>query len=315
LNIDRELALQACINSSNVSYYGQTADYLRLGYVPMAKSDASASITMEYAYDDWTISALAKRLNHPDIAARYDQRAQNYKNVFAPRLGFARPKDEQGQFKEPFDLLDTHGQGFIEGNSWNYSFFVPHDVPGLIAQMGGVKRFIARLDSLFTMQLPPEYFENTEDITEEGLMGNYVHGNEPSHHVAYLYAWTSQPWKTQSRVREIMDRMYKNKPDGLCGNDDCGQMSAWYVFSAMGFYPVCPGSDQYVLGSPNAEQITLNLENNHTFVIKANNFSPKNVYVNSVKLNGKPHRSPFMSHDEIMNGGELLFEMSPKPVK
>jgi predicted alpha-1,2-mannosidase len=146
-------------------------------------------------------------------------------------------------------------------------------------------------------------------------MGNYVHGNEPSHHVAYLYAWTSQPWKTQSWVREIMDRIYKDKPDGLCGNDDCGQMSAWYVFSAMGFYPVCPGSDQYVLGSPNAEQITLQLENNRTFVIKTTNFSPKNVYVKSVKLNGKPHRSPFISHDDLMSGGELLFEMSAKPVR
>jgi len=314
LNINRELALEACVSSSNVSYYGQTADYLRLGYVPLEKSDVSASITMEYAYDDWTISALAERMNRPDIATKYAQRAQNYKNVFDPRIGFARPKDEDGRFKEPFDLLDTHGQGFIEGNSWNYSFFVPHDVPGLIAQMGGEKRFIQRLDSLFTMQLPAVYFENTEDITEEGLMGNYVHGNEPSHHVAYLYAWTAQPWKTQSRVREIMDRMYKNKPDGLCGNDDCGQMSAWYIFSAMGFYPVCPGSDQYVLGSPNAGQITLHLENNRTFVIKAINFSPKNVYVKSVKLNGKPHRSRFISHDDLMNGGELIFEMSAKPV-
>ncbi len=315
LNIDRELALQACVNSSNVNYYDQTGDYIRLGYVPLEKSGVSASITLEYAYDDWTIAALAKRVNRADIAEQYNRRAQNYKNVFDPRLGFARPKDEQGNFKEPFDLLDTHGQGFIEGNSWNYSFFVPQDVPGLIAQMGGDKRFTERLDSLFTMKLPAKYFENTEDINEEGLMGNYVHGNEPSHHVAYLYAWTSQPWKTQARVREIMHRMYKNKPDGLCGNDDCGQMSAWYVFSAMGFYPLCPGSDQYVLGSPNAGQATLQLENGNTFVIKATNFSDKNVYVKSVKLNGKPYNSHFISHEDIMNGGELVFEMSAKPAK
>jgi predicted alpha-1,2-mannosidase len=315
LNIDRELALQASINSSNRHYFGQTGDYLRLGYAPLEGGDVSASITMEYAYDDWTISALAQRLNHPDIAALYARRAQNYRNVFDTSIGFARPKDGHGQYQEPFDVLDTHGQGFIEGNSWNYSFFVPHDVPGMIALMGGEKRFIARLDSLFTMQLPAKYFEHTEDISEEGLMGNYVHGNEPSHHVAYLYAWTSQPWKTQSRVREIMNRMYKNRPDGLCGNDDCGQMSAWYVFSAMGFYPVCPGSDQYVLGSPNAGQITLFLENSRSFTIKAVNFSDKNVYVKSVRLNGKTHRSPFISHDEIMNGGELVFEMSAKPVR
>jgi len=313
LNIDRELALQACINTSNRQYYDQIADYLRLGYVPLEKSPVSASITLEYAYDDWTISALAERMNRPDIAAQYAQRAQNYKKIFDPSLGFARPKDERGKFKAPFDLLDTHGQGFIEGNSWNYSFFVPHDVPGLIAQMGGENRFVERLDSLFTMELPAKYFENTVDITEEGLMGNYVHGNEPSHHVAYLYAWTSQPWKTQARVREIMDRMYKDKPDGLCGNDDCGQMSAWYVFSAMGFYPVCPGSDQYVLGSPNAQQITLHLENGRRLIIKADNFNNENVYVNSVTLNGETLASPFISHNELMNGGELVFEMSASP--
>jgi predicted alpha-1,2-mannosidase len=309
LNIDRELALEACINTSNQKYYDQTGDYLRLGYVPVEKSAVSASITLEYAYDDWAVSVLAEIMQRADIAAQYAQRAQNYKKVFDPKLGFARPRDEQGNFKTPFDLLDTHGQGFIEGNSWNYSFFVPHDVPGLIAQMGGEQRFIERLDSLFTMELPAKYFENTEDITEDGLMGNYVHGNEPSHHVAYLYAWTLQPWKTQSRVREIMERMYKDKPDGLCGNDDCGQMSAWYVFSAMGFYPVCPGSDQYVLGSPNAEQITLHLENGRTLVIKANNFNDKNVYVKSVKLNGKTLSSPFISHNQLMEGGELVFEL------
>jgi len=312
LDINRELALQACISSSNLKYYNQIIDYLRLGYVPLEKSDVSAATTLEYAYDDWCIAALAERMNRTDIAAQYTQRAQNYKKVFDPRLGFARPKDEHGKFKEPFDLLDTHGMGFIEGNSWNYSFFVPHDVPGLIAQMGGEQRFIERLDSLFTMELPAKYYADTEDITKEGLMGNYVHGNEPSHHVAYLYAWTTQPWKTQSRVREIMDRMYKDKPDGLCGNDDCGQLSAWYIFSAMGFYPVCPGSDQYVLGSPNAEQITLHLENGNTLVIKALNFKTENVYVKSVKLNGKALQSPFISHSDLMSGGELVFEMSRK---
>jgi predicted alpha-1,2-mannosidase len=165
------------------------------------------------------------------------------------------------------------------------------------------------------MELPVKYFENTEDINEEGLMGNYVHGNEPSHHVAYLYAWTSQPWKLQQRVREIMDRMYKNKPDGLCGNDDCGQMSAWYVFSAMGFYPVCPGSDEYVLGSPNAEEITIHLENGQTLQIKAKNFSAQNVYVKSLKIDGKLHNSAFIKHDDIMKGGEWVFEMSAKPSK
>ncbi len=315
LNIDKELALQACIHSSNLTYYDQIGDYIRLGYVPMEKSGSSASATLEYAYDDWTIYALAKRMNRADVAEQYAIRSQNYRKVFDTRIGFARPKDEQGKFKEPFDLLDTHGQGFIEGNTWNYSFFVPHDVPGLMELMGGEKRFVKRLDSLFTMELPAKYFANTEDINEEGLMGNYVHGNEPSHHVAYLYAWTSQPWKLQSRVREIMDRMYKNKPDGLCGNDDCGQMSAWYVFSAMGFYPVCPGSDQYVLGSPNAEEITVHLENGNTLTVKVQNFNPKNVYLKSLKINGQPYKSFFINHDDVMKGGEWVFEMSSKPAK
>jgi predicted alpha-1,2-mannosidase len=315
IEIDTDLALQACLNSSTLSYYDAIGDYLRLGYVPLEKSSVSASQTLEYAYDDWTIYQLANTLKNSDIEKEYGQKALNYKNVFDRDLGFARPKNEQGIFQQNFDLLETHSQGFIEGNSWNYSFFVPHDVAGLIDEMGGEKRFIERLDSLFTMTLPEKYFAETEDITEEGLMGNYVHGNEPSHHVAYLYAWTAQPWKTQSRVHEIMDKMYKNKPDGLCGNDDCGQMSAWYVFSAMGFYPVCPGTDEYVFGSPNALKTTIYLENGKTFTIKAPALNAKNVYVKSVTLNGKPYYKAFIRHQDIMEGGELLFEMSSQPNK
>ncbi|MCL2042209.1 MAG: GH92 family glycosyl hydrolase [Bacteroidales bacterium] len=309
IELDYSLALEACLNSSRLSYYDAIGDYLRLGYVPLEKSTVSASQTLEYAYDDWSISQLANKLKNNDIAKEYAQKALNYKNVFDRTLGFARPRNEQGVFQDPFDLLETHGQGFIEGNSWNYSFFVPHDVTGLIDEMGGEQRFIERLDSLFTMSLPEKYFAETEDITTEGLIGNYVHGNEPSHHVAYLYAWTSQPWKTHYRVHEIMDKMYKNKPDGLCGNDDCGQMSAWYVFSAMGFYPVCPGSDQYVLGSPNALTTTIYLENGKTFTIKAPALNSKNIYVKSVTLNGKPYHETFLRHQDIMDGGELIFEM------
>ena len=217
--------------------------------------------------------------------------------------------------KEKFDVLDTHGQGFIEGNSWNYSFYVPQDVNGLKAFMGGDKRFIERLDSLFTMELPAKYYENTEDITKEGLMGNYVHGNEPSQHIPYLYMWTSQPWKTQYRLREIMDRMYRNNIDGLCGNDDGGQMSAWYIFTAMGFYPVCPGSDQYVLGAPYLKEMTVHLENGKDLVIKAPKVSAKNRYVKSVKLNGREYDKAYLTHQDICNGGELFFEMSSTPNK
>ncbi len=315
IKMDIDQALQACISSSNLTYYDGIGDYLKLGYVPVEANGSSASVTVEYAYDDWAIYRLAERIQKNDIATSYAERALNYRKVFDPALGFVRPKCQDGTFKKNFDLLDTHNQGFIEGNSWNYSFFVPHDVSGLIEQMGGEKRFVQRVDSLFSMELPKKYFENTEDITEEGLIGNYVHGNEPSHHIPYLYMWTSQPWKTQSCVRNIMNRMYKNKADGLCGNDDCGQMSAWYVFSSLGFYPVCPGSDQYVLGSPNVRQASIRLGNEKQFSVRTENDKPENVYVKSVKLNGKTYNKAYITHGDIMNGGELVFEMAAKPNK
>jgi len=313
LDINKELALESCVNSSNVDYFDGTGDYKKYGYVPFERSSSAASITLEYSYDDWTIHELANRLNKSEISQEYASRALNYRNIFDHSLHFARPRLKDGTFKEDFDLLDTHGQGFIEGNSWNYSFFVPHDVKGLINEMGGEKQFVRRLDSLFTMHLPAKYFEKTEDINEEGLMGNYVHGNEPSHHVAYLYKWTNEPWKSEYRLHEIMRQMYKNKIDGLSGNDDCGQMSAWYIFSALGFYPVCPGSDQYVIGSPKTKETTIHLENGKTFTVKTENLSDKNVYVKSIKLNGKKYERHFITHSDILKGGEMLFEMSNRP--
>lgn len=315
LDIDKEMALEACLNSSNVDYYDGIGEYREFGYVPLERSGSAASVTLEYAYDDWAIYALGRQLSDKDVTDEYAQRALNYRNIFDPSLGFARPKLQDGSFKKDFDLLDTHGQGFIEGNTWNYSFFVPHDVNGLIKQMGGEKQFVRRLDSLFTMELPAKYFENTEDINEEGLMGNYVHGNEPSHHVPYLYKWTDEPWKAESRLHSIMKQMYKNKIDGLSGNDDCGQMSAWYIFSSMGFYPVCPGSDQYVIGSPLVKEAVIQLENGKRFTVKAENYADKNVYVKSIKLNGNSYNKSFITHSDIVNGGELVFEMSSKPNK
>jgi len=313
LDIDKELALKACVHSSNVDYFDGTGDYKKYGYVPFERSSSAASITLEYSYDDWTIHELANRLNNSEISQEYARRALSYRNIFDSSLHFARPRLKDGTFKEDFDLLDTHGQGFIEGNSWNYSFFVPHDVNGLIREMGGEKQFISRLDSLFTMHLPAKYFEKTEDINEEGLMGNYVHGNEPSHHVAYLYKWTNEPWKSEHRLHEIMRQMYKNRIDGLSGNDDCGQMSAWYIFSALGFYPVCPGSDQYVIGSPKTKEATIYLENGKTLTVKTTNLSDKNVYVKAIKLNGKKYEKHFITHSEILEGSEILFEMDNKP--
>jgi len=315
LKFDKEKAMDALISSSTVKYYDGTGDYMKLGYVPLNTNGSGASITLEYAYDDFTIARFAESIGRKDVAETYYKRAMNYKNVFDPNLGFVRARYADGTWLKDFDALDTSEKGFIEGNSWNYSFYVPHDVKGMIGLMGGDKRFVERLDSLFTMHLDKKYYEHNEDITEEGLIGNYVHGNEPSHHVPYLYAWTSQPWKAQERIRLIMDTKYQNKIDGLCGNDDCGQMSAWYVFSAMGFYPVCPGTDQYVLGAPYFDEMNLCLENGKQFKIIAKKLSKQNKFVQSVKLNGVDFGRSYLTQNEIVNGGVLEFTMGSKPNK
>ncbi|QIK53990.1 glycoside hydrolase family 92 protein [Dysgonomonas sp. HDW5B] len=315
IDINKKRALEAMISSSNVPYYDGTKEYLELGYVPYDKNSNGSSITLEYAYDDWTIYNTALKMGNTSVAEAYKKRAMNYRNVFDPEIGFVRARKSDGSWKAPYSLLNTHGEGFIEGNSWNYSFYVPQDVKGLIEQMHGEKVFTQRLDSLFTMHLPDEFFENTEDVTREGIMGNYVHGNEPSHHIPYLYAWTSQPWKSQYWIREIMNRMYRNSIDGLCGNDDCGQMSAWYIFSAMGFYPVCPGSDQYVIGAPYLPYLKVKTAPDKNLVIKANGVSDKMRYVKSVKLNGKPYTKAYITYDDIKDGGELVFEMTSQPNK
>lgn len=315
LPIDKEEALAAMINSSTIPYLDGIKEYMEKGYVPLERNGSAGSLTLEYAYDDWTIYQTALRAGDQQVAETYKKRAANYNQVFDPSIGYARPKLKDGSFKKDFNLLSTHGEGFIEGNALNYSFYVPQDVNGLIRNMGGEKSFIAKLDSLFTMHLPEEFFAQTEDVTKEGLLGGYVQGNEPSHHIPFLYAWTSNPWKTQYWQREIMNKMYRNNIDGLCGNDDCGQMSAWYIFSALGFYPVCPGTDQYVLGAPYLPYIKLNLESGKTFEVKAPKVSDKNRYVKSVKWNGKPYDKGFITQQDIMNGGVLEFEMSPKPNK
>jgi predicted alpha-1,2-mannosidase len=221
-----------------------------------------------------------------------------------------RPKLANGTFRKNFDPLTTINQGFIEGNAWNYTLYVPHDPEGLIKLMGGNARMVRYLDSLFTMTLPDKFFAETEDITRDGIIGNYVHGNEPSHHVAYLYNWTDKPWKTQERVRMILKKMYKPTPDGLGGNDDTGQMSAWYIFTTLGFYPVAPGSDHFSIGSPAINKATINLENGKTFTIDVKNQGGKNVYVRKMLLNGQPLNRLYITQSEIMNGGTLTFFMS-----
>ncbi|QHL89258.1 glycoside hydrolase family 92 protein [Nibribacter ruber] len=312
---DANRALDACVATARQGYYDGLQYYMQLGYVPEDKNGSSVSKTLEYAYDDWCIAQIAQKLNRQDVYQEFSKRAQNWKNVYDKNIGYMRPKLSDGTFKNEFDVLSTHNQGFIEGNAWNYSLYVPHAPTEMIQVMGGNKKFVPHLDSLFTMHLPDEFFADTEDITREGIIGNYVHGNEPAHHVAYLYNWTNQPWKTQERVRMILKKQYHPTVDGLGGNDDCGQMSAWYLFSSLGFYPVAPGSEQYALGSPAVKEATVQLENGKTFTIEAKNQSDKNVYVQKVELNGKTLTQPFLNHADLANGGKLTFYMSSKAKK
>lgn len=334
---DRTRAISACITTARNGWYDGLDDYMQLGYVPDERTGSSVSVTLEYAYDDWCIAQAVSKLpsgelaklprpassvtsvegrspgtgslNTADLYNEFLDRSRNFLNVWDPSTGFMRPRKRDSSFRDGFDVLSTHGQGFIEGNAWNYSLYVPHDPAELISLHGGKKRFTEHLDSLFTMFLPDSFFAETEDITREGIIGNYVHGNEPSHHVPYLYNFAGAPKKTQYWVRYIMDHKYLPAPDGLSGNDDCGQMSAWYVFSALGFYPVAPGSDRYDLGSPLVREATLTLENGKTFTVTAVNQGQQNIYVKKAELNGTKLDRQWITHDEIMQGGTLVFYM------
>lgn len=308
-------ALDACITTARHRSYEGIGSYIDKGYIPDERSGTSASNTLEYAYDDWSIAQAALKLGRQDVYEEFMKRSESYRNVFDPSVGFMRARKEDGSFKTPFDPLSTNGQGFIEGNTWNYSFFVPQNPAALVQLMGGKKRFAGKLDSLFTIHLPDKYFEETEDITRDGIIGCYVHGNEPAHHVAYLYNWTDQPWKTQYWVRAILNNQYKPTPDGLGGNDDCGQMSAWYIFSTLGFYPVAPGANDYQLGSPAIDKAVIQLENGKTFSVETHNQSARNVYVQKAVLNGKTLDKLVLNYTDIMNGGSLVFYMTDKPGK
>jgi len=312
---DTELAFNACLNTSSHKTLMGISDYIKHGYAPSDKIGSSASVTLEYAYDDFTISQFAEALKRTNEYNKYLTRAVNYRNLFDKSTGFIRPRNSEGEWQTPFDPLSTEGQGFIEGNAWNYSLYVPQDIKGYIDLLGGEKALVSKLDSLFSMHLDDKYFEHTEDVTRVGLIGNYVHGNEPSHHVAYMYNWARQPWKTQEKIHLILNSMYHNAPDGLCGNDDCGQMSAWYIFSALGFYPVCPGTNQYVIGSPYIENANIRLENGKNFFINTINYSPENIYIQSVQLNGKDYNKTYFCHNDIIEGGTLTFVMGPSPNK
>ncbi|WP_269801465.1 GH92 family glycosyl hydrolase [Colwellia sp. Bg11-28] len=313
-NFDSELALKAMTDTANNPKYDAIPEYIKRGYVPMDKLSESVSITLEYAYNDYTIARMAEAMGKKYIAKTFYQRAQSYKNLFDPSVGFMRGKNSEGVWNPDFDAEDAKLMGpFTEGNSFQYTFYVPHDVNTLIDLIGGDKAFEERLDLLFNKELSHEKIKEHEDIA--GLIGQYAHGNEPSHHIAYLYNYAGKPWRTQERIRQIMDTLSSDQPDGLAGNDDVGQMSAWYVFSAMGFYPVAPGDLSYAIGAPQLPEISLNLANGKTFTVKANKLSKKNKFIKSARLNGKPLNRSFITHDDIINGGTLTFVMSNIPNK
>ena len=308
-DFDFKRALQASVNTANVRYFDGIGDYIDYKYVPDDKSHSSVSKTLEYAYNDWCIAQIAKKVGNNTTKEEFMLRSEYYHNVYDPKIGYMRPKLADGNFRKDFDPMDTHGQGFIEGNAWNYGLYVPQNIDKMVEIMGGKEKFSMHLDSLFTQEIDEKYIAKHEDITRDGIIGNYVHGNEPGHHIPYLYNWTGHPEKTQERVRMIMNTMYAPTVDGLCGNDDAGQMSAWYIFSSLGFYPVTPGSTDYALGSPLIKEAIIHLNNGKTLTIKATNQSKDNVYVKSVYVNGKEIKGSLLSHNDIINGGEIIFEM------
>ncbi len=308
---DAEAAYKAMKTSAMQDDFG--IGFLKqYNYVPTDLENKSVSKTLEYAFDDYCIARMAEALGHEGDAEYFYERSQAYKNVYDQETKLMRGKKADGTFIENFDpTFSSYGwSDFIEGNSWQYSWFVPHDIQGLIDLMGGGPEFVSQLDSLFVIETV-ESEGKPLDVT--GLIGEYAHGNEPSHHVAYLYNDAGEPWKTQARVREIMTTMYDSSRAGLCGNEDCGQMSAWYVFSALGMYPVNPVSGQYSIGAPALDNAKIKVGENKYFEIKAHELSASHQYLQSVKLNGKPLEKPILEHEDLQKGGILEFWMGSEP--
>ena len=304
---DVEKAFAAMKHSAELRHHG-LGPYIDHGFIGTEDERESVSKALEYAYDDWCIAEVARMLGETADQYRYLARAQSYKNVFDPETGFMRPRTNGG-WTEPFDPREVTFH-FTEANAWQYTFFVPQDVNGLIDLMGGREKFAAKLDQMFEAESRTTGREQA-DIT--GLIGQYAHGNEPSHHMAYLYNYAGQPWKTQFRVRQIMDQFYKPEPDGLIGNEDCGQMSAWYVLSAAGFYPVTPGSTIYAIGTPLFPEVQFNLENGKSFTIRARDVSDRNIYIQFATLNNWPYRKSYIDHADLMAGGQLVLQMGARP--
>jgi predicted alpha-1,2-mannosidase len=305
--IDTTLALDAMIHSADEDRAGLDA-YKRRGYIDGSDTSESVSRTLEYAFDDWCIARVAQALGRTTDADRFFRRAQSWRNLFDPSTGFMRARVE-GHWFAPFDPAEVNYH-YTEANAWQYSFFVPQDIEGLMGALGGPAALASKLDALFAASSQTTGRDQA-DIT--GLIGQYAHGNEPSHHIAYLYAFAGQVWKTQAIVRRLIDTMYAARPDGEIGNDDCGQMSAWLVFSALGFYPVTPGSDQYVLGSPLFPKATVHLENGRDFTIRAGGVSPQAMYILGARLNAAPYTKSYLDHSAVAAGGELTLVMGDAP--
>ena len=308
---DAERAFNIVKRTQTVSHPHKSnwENYMKHGYFPTDLTEVeSVSSTLESVYDDYAAADMARRMGKAEDAEYFAKRADFYKNLFDKETQFMRPRNSNGTWKTPFDPsevahAESKGGDYTEGNAWQYTWHVQHDVPGLIALFGGEEAFLNKLDSVFTVELKT----TQADVT--GLIGQYAHGNEPSHHVTYLYTLAGRPERTQELVRQIFDTQYRPEPDGLCGNDDCGQMSAWYMFSAMGFYPVDPVSGNYVFGAPQMPQITLKLANGNTFTVIAEGISAENKYVESITLNGEPYTKNYITHEDILNGGTLVFKM------
>ena len=316
-DFDPKKALAACVATANIDEYRGIGLYKKYGYVPYDVTDHynsenwSLSKTLEYAYDDYCIARMAEKLGEKQIADEFDKRSLNYKNVYNSQTTFMQPRNNKGSFIENFSP-DDYTPHICESNGWQYFWSVQQDVDGLISLVGGKERFAQKLDSMFTYN--PSADEDLP-IFSTGMIGQYAHGNEPSHHVIYLFNAIGQPWKTQKYAAEVMHELYKNTPAGLCGNEDCGQMSAWYVFSAMGFYPVDPISGKYEIGTPMYPEMKMHLANGKTFTILAPAVSKENIYIQSVKLDGNPYDKSYITHEQIMNGSIFEFEMGNKPGK
>jgi predicted alpha-1,2-mannosidase len=311
---DAGAALDAMIASATYASYGGLGDYMKLGYVPIDREPEAASKTVEYAYDDWTIARMARAMGRSDVAATFEKRASNWRNSFDAKTGFVRARKADGSFRTPFDpTAINYGSDYTEGNAWQYSWFVPQDQAAVTVALGGDTATVAKLDAMFDYDNSKLDYSHAEDIA--GLIGQYIHGNEPSHHVAYLYSYAGAPWRTQARLKQIVESQYHPTPDGLSGNDDLGQMSAWLVFTALGFYPVTPGSLEYVIGRPFVRRAALTLPNGKRLIIVADWLDPRHPYVGSISLNGVPVTRAYLRHDQIMAGGELRFVMQSMPNK